>query len=212
VLPPEGFSRAQQRQQALEVLFQSEAVGRQVRDVLNDNVLLSRGPLTPYARALALGVAEKCDELDARIRATSTTWSLERMYAVDRNIVRMALYEALFVDDVDREVAFDEAVELAKRFGTDDSPAYVNGVLGAIARREDAGEDLLAAGAAAADVATEVAAEAAAAEVAVEGAAAALEAELAADAVEAAAEVEAAFEAEPAVVTCEVAPSNPLQE
>jgi N utilization substance protein B len=124
----------------------------------------------------------------------------------------MALYEALFVDDVDREVAFDEAVELAKRFGTDDSPAYVNGVLGAIARREDAGEDLLAAGAAAAEVATEAAAEAEAAEVAAGGAAAALAAELAADAVEAAAEVEAAFEAEPAVVTCEVAPSNPQQE
>jgi N utilization substance protein B len=88
----------------------------------------------PYADELVRGVMARRDELDAAIRAANPAWRIERMARLDRNILRVAAHEMLDRDDVPPHVAIDEAVELAKRFGTDESSAFVNGTLDKVAR------------------------------------------------------------------------------
>ena len=133
------------RSQALQLLFQTEANARAVIDVLDGEYALSQGPLEDYARRLALGADERRPELDAVISARSTGWSLSRMNAVDRNLLRLALYEMLYVDEVDIAVTIDECVELAKAYGTDESSRFVNGILGRVTDDLEAGVDVLAA-------------------------------------------------------------------
>lgn len=87
----------------------------------------------PYADQLVQGILDHQETVDARIRAASENWRLERMTLVDRNLLRVATYELEFVDDVPRAVAIDEAVEIAKRFGTEESSKFINGVLERIA-------------------------------------------------------------------------------
>lgn len=132
------------RSQALQLLFQAEACGRTVNDVLEGSYAIDEGPLDDYATEVALGADAMLHELDAVIAVTSDNWSVSRMPAVDRNLLRMALYEMLEVDEVDTAVAIDECVELAKAYGTDESSRFVNGVLGKVARRMEAGEDVVA--------------------------------------------------------------------
>lgn len=132
------------RSQALQLLFQAEANSRAVLSVLDGEYALSDGPLDDYARRLALGVDERRPDLDAIIAMRSTGWSLTRMNGVDRNLLRLALYEMLFVDEVDTAVAIDECVELAKAYGTDESSRFVNGLLGRVADDLDAHVDVVA--------------------------------------------------------------------
>ena len=133
------------RSQALQLLFQAEANSRGVIEILDGEYALSEGPLDDYARRLALGADECRPDLDAVISARSTGWSLARLNAVDRNILRLALYEMLHVDDVDIAVTIDECVELAKAYGTDESSRFVNGILGRVADDLEAGVDVVAA-------------------------------------------------------------------
>ena len=86
----------------------------------------------PYARTLIGGIFDKLDEIDGAIGAHATNWRLERIAATDRNLLRVAIFELLFQDDVPSQVAINEAVEIAKRFGTQESPAFINGVLDAV--------------------------------------------------------------------------------
>lgn len=86
-----------------------------------------------FAKELVLGVATNRAEIDARISAVAHRWRIERMAAVDRNVLRLAAYEIVFAG-TPREVVIDEAVELARRFSDDASPRFVNGVLDALAR------------------------------------------------------------------------------
>ena len=97
--------------------------------------LAEDGPLPEYALALVRGVeAHRC-AIDGHLSATSENWSLVRMPIVDRSILRLATYEMMYVDDVPTSVTINEAVELAKDFGgEDESPRFVNGVLGRIAK------------------------------------------------------------------------------
>lgn len=132
------------RSQALQLLFQAEATRRLVSEVLDDEYALDEGPLDDYARELSLGVDSVLHELDAVIGVTSANWSVSRMPAVDRNLLRIALYEMLHVDEVDTAVAIDECVDLARAYGTDDSYRFVNGLLGKVARRIEGGEDVVA--------------------------------------------------------------------
>jgi N utilization substance protein B len=87
----------------------------------------------PYSETLVLGVAKERTELDERISRASDHWKLSRMTRVDRNVLRLATWELLHETETPRAVILDEAVELAKRFGTEDSGAFVNGVLGRVA-------------------------------------------------------------------------------
>ena len=86
-----------------------------------------------FAEALILGVAQHRERIDETIRKVSHHWRLERMMRVDRNILRLATYELLEMTDIPRRVTLNEAIELAKRFGAEGSPGFVNGVLDRIA-------------------------------------------------------------------------------
>jgi N utilization substance protein B len=86
-----------------------------------------------YADSIVRGVAENLDAIDKKIAAASQNWRLERMSRVDRNLLRLGSFELMFRSDVPRAVILDEAVELAKSFGTDESSGFVNGVLDRIA-------------------------------------------------------------------------------
>lgn len=130
------------RAQALQLLFQADVNNRTVEEVLSGDYAISDGPLDPYGQELALGVDSRRYSIDAVIRASSASWSLSRMPIVDRNILRLALYEMIEEDDITVAVAIDEAVELAKAFGTDESPRFINGVLGSIAADVNAGVDV----------------------------------------------------------------------
>jgi N utilization substance protein B len=88
-----------------------------------------------YAVQLVQGVWKQKSDLDAQIQSVARNWTVERMAAIDRNLIRIALYEILNVPDVPYRVAINEAVELAKEYGTTESRRFVNGVLGALVRK-----------------------------------------------------------------------------
>lgn len=87
----------------------------------------------PFAESLALGVVENISRLDSELTKASTHWSISRMARVDRCILRVAAFEILFSEEIPASVAINEAIEIAKRFGSDDSPSFVNGVLDKLA-------------------------------------------------------------------------------
>jgi N utilization substance protein B len=121
-------SRREARERALGLCYELE-----VRD-LGVDLLIEQQPAPPdeYAVQLVRGVEEHSADVDALLRKFSEHWALERMPAVDRAVLRVAVWELLHADDVPEPVAVDEAVELAKQLSTDDSPGFVNGVLGQI--------------------------------------------------------------------------------
>jgi N utilization substance protein B len=131
-------TRRRAREVVLQMLFQldfSEAKPAEVVDLYRGS--FGEGPLPDgFAVGLFLAVAAARDDIDARIAAISDNWRLERMSGVDRNILRLAVHEILFSVDVPPRVAINEAVELAKRFGTVESSAFVNGILDRIAHDE----------------------------------------------------------------------------
>jgi N utilization substance protein B len=115
--------RSDQRRDAVFALYQHEVTGRALDDLLDG--------AKPFSRELAEGVASHREELDELISRHSKGWALERIAPLERNIMRVALFEALHRDDVPLEVAIDEAVELAKEYCGADAPGFVNGILGA---------------------------------------------------------------------------------
>ena len=143
------FGRTLARAQAMQLLFQAEACGRAVDDVVEGGeYALDQGPLDEYAELLARGTAGLIPEIDRVLERFSEGWGVSRMPAVDRNLLRQAIYEMVAVEEVDPAVTIDETVELAKAFGTDDSPRFVNGLLGRVAGELEAGNDVFAADAA----------------------------------------------------------------
>ena len=132
------------RCQALQLLFQAEVTGRAVSDVLDGDYVLSKGPLDEYGREIALGTYEHEAELDSVLSHAAHNWSLSRMSGVDRNLLRLSLYEMLYVEEVQTPVVISECVELAKAFGSsDESSRFVNGVLGRIATDVANGKDVV---------------------------------------------------------------------
>lgn len=139
------LGRTLARSQALQLMFQAEATDRSVADVLEGPYALSdERPLEEFAEALALGTDARRADLDAVIDWASTNWSIDRMASVDRNLLRIALHEMLDVDEVAIAVTIDESVELAKAYGTDESPRFINGLLGRVASSIEKGEDVVA--------------------------------------------------------------------
>ena len=102
--------RTLSRCNALQLLFQAEACGRSVADVLSGEYALSEGPLDEYGELLARGTDEHLADIDAVLSGATRNWSLSRVSATDRNLLRIALYEMLFVDEVAPAVAIDECV------------------------------------------------------------------------------------------------------
>ncbi|HVL99530.1 MAG TPA: transcription antitermination factor NusB [Egibacteraceae bacterium] len=127
-----GHSRHVARKQALDVLYEADLKGHPVPTVLAEH-LRAEDPLPEFALALVRGVHRHREEIDDLISAHARGWTLSRMPVVDRNLLRIGLYEILHDDDVPTAVAIDEAVELAKELSTDNSGRFVNGVLARIA-------------------------------------------------------------------------------
>jgi N utilization substance protein B len=122
------LSRRTARKQAFLNLYQSDVNDCPLGPTLK-RWREYRGDLQEYAVSLARGVEQEQEQLDALLSEVSVGWPVHRMSAVDRTILRLALYEMLFVDDVPPEVAVNEAVELAKGFSGDTAPSFVGGVL-----------------------------------------------------------------------------------
>lgn len=128
-------ARGKARKRALDVLFSSEMRNRSTVDALADQS--AAGPVNDYTVELVQGVTEHRTRLDEVIAEYAEGWTLQRMPAVDRNVLRLAVFEVLFVDDVPDAVAVSEALLLVGDLSTDESPAFVNGVLGNIVRNRD---------------------------------------------------------------------------
>ena len=120
------MSRKSARRDALFVLYQWDVTGTPLAS-------LHEGELDPYAQELVDGVSAEAAELDARINDASSDWSADRLGALERNILRIALWE-LERGDVPLEAAIDEAVSLAKRYSSEDAGRLVNGILGRVVR------------------------------------------------------------------------------
>ena len=123
-------ARSRARKRALDVLFEADQRGVDPVALVGERLASGAAPVPEFAVALVEGVAAHRERIDEVLAAHSRGWSLERMPAVDRCVLRIATYELLFDDDVPDAVAVDEAVTLVKELSTDDSPAFVNGLLG----------------------------------------------------------------------------------
>lgn len=134
--------RRRGRELALQMLYQHELAGNNVETIVTSFEELQQAPAATreFAAALARGTIDRRDEIDTRLAEQADNWRLDRMAAVDRNILRLAMYELLFAPDTPPAVVIDEAVEIAKRFGSERSSQFVNGVLdGFLHRGQPAG-------------------------------------------------------------------------
>ena len=123
-------SRSRCREWALQLLYQAEFAGHQDGEVIRFWRYFHRGDQVPaYLNQLVAGVTAHQEELDGLIRKYSEHWRLERMAAVDRNLLRLAMFELLHCPEIPAKVVINEAVELAKRYGSELSGAFVNGIL-----------------------------------------------------------------------------------
>lgn len=122
-------ARSKARKRALDVLFESEIRGLGTGGTLPDRLAGDDPPVNEFTVALVEGVTEHIAEIDDLITKHSVGWSLDRMPAVDRNILRIGVYELMYDDQVPDPVAVSEAVAMARDLSTDESPAFVNGLL-----------------------------------------------------------------------------------
>ena len=130
---PRKGSRSKARKRALDILFESEARGEDAQEVLARRIAgADAPPVSDFAATLVEGVIAHRDEIDDVISSYSRGWTMERMPAVDRVILRLGVFEILHLDEVPDPVAIDEAIDLARELSTDDSPRFVNGVLAGV--------------------------------------------------------------------------------
>jgi len=128
------LERTRARRQALQILYQRDITGENITKILGLRTFsMEDGEPDEYCRGLVTGVEKYLDGIDGTLGEVSENWAVSRMPLVDRNILRIATYEILYDADVPPSVAINEAVELAKVYGGEDSSKFVNGVLGKIA-------------------------------------------------------------------------------
>ena len=127
-------ARRKARVLALQVLYEVDSVGHEVEGVVNH--LLAKGGLSEdnadFTRELVSGVIQNKEKIDENIQSLAPAWPLEQIPVVDRNILRLAILEILLDNKVPVKAAINEAVELAKTFGSDNSSKFINGVLGSV--------------------------------------------------------------------------------
>jgi transcription antitermination protein NusB len=129
-------ARSKARKRALDVLFEADLRGTDPTATLSAWTERADPPVQDYARVLVEGVIVNRERIDGLLTAYSEAWSLERMPLVDRTVLRLAAFEILYCPDIPDAVAIDEAVELAKSLSTEESPAFVNGVLAKLLSNE----------------------------------------------------------------------------
>ncbi len=126
--------RRKARALALQALYEIDSVGHKVEGV-TEHLLADSGlseENVSFARELIVGVSQNQEKIDQQIKNFAPAWPISQLSVVDRNILRLAIFEILFDNKVPIKVAINEAVELAKRFGSDNSAKFVNGVLGSV--------------------------------------------------------------------------------
>lgn len=129
-------ARSKARKRALDFLYEAD-----IKKVSASALFASRGAKElsqePYVAVLLQGVSDHLVKIDELIVTYAQGWDMDRMPAIDRNILRIAIFEILWAADIDLQVACDQAVELAKSISTDESSSYINGVLGRIIKLKD---------------------------------------------------------------------------
>jgi N utilization substance protein B len=129
-------ARTKARKRALDVLYASDLRAENPVDALERAIADGEGPSNDYTTTLVRGVVEHQARIDELLATYAEGWTLERMPAVDRNVLRLGVFEVLFADDVPDAVALTEAMSLVRDLSTDESPQFVNGVLGNIVRNK----------------------------------------------------------------------------
>lgn len=127
-------SRSKARKRALDLLYASELRGESATEALDRAIADGEGPTNDYTSFLVRGVVEHQERIDELLTSYAQGWTLQRMPAVDRNVLRLGVFELLYVDEVPDPVAISEAMVLVRDLSTDESPTFVNGVLGNILR------------------------------------------------------------------------------
>jgi transcription antitermination protein NusB len=122
-------ARSKARKRALDLLYEADLRGRDPVTTLAERAGRGDPPVPAYAATLVEGVVSHRDRIDELLATYSVGWTLDRMPAVDRNILRLGVYELLWEDDVPDAVVISEAVDLARQLSTEDSPTFVNGLL-----------------------------------------------------------------------------------
>jgi N utilization substance protein B len=136
-------ARRKARELALQMLFQRDMAGNEPSSIIEtfEDLQRVRPNVREFAEKVFLGTVEKMPEIDEIISAQADNWRLERMAAVDRNIIRMSIFELMFVEGTPKLVIIDEAIEIAKKFGTEKSSQFINGILDGILKRYNLGRD-----------------------------------------------------------------------
>jgi transcription antitermination protein NusB len=134
-------ARSKARKQTLDILYEADIRGTKPLDILAVRDVTEEGPdarpIREYTRELITGVTDNRRKIDELIATYAQGWDMDRLPAVDRNIMRLALFEILWSPSLDDAVAIDEALSLAKELSTDESSAYIHGVLARIASLKD---------------------------------------------------------------------------
>ena len=137
-------NRRKARGLALQIIYQHDIGSRTLDDILRsfwESQGLPPAEVRAFAEDLAAGVRDHLEEIDALAGEYSSHWDLERMAAVDRNILRLAVYELIYRDDIPPKVTINEFVDMAKKFSTEDSGAFVNGVLDRIFQEKSSAKE-----------------------------------------------------------------------
>jgi transcription antitermination protein NusB len=129
-------ARSKARKRALDMLYAADLRGESATESLDKAIAAGEGPTNDYTSSLVRGVMEHAARIDELLADYSEGWTLERMPAVDRNVLRLGVWELLYADDVPDAVAVSEAAALVRELSTDDSPSFVNGILGAIQKQK----------------------------------------------------------------------------
>jgi len=130
-------ARSKARKRALDVLYASDVRGESATEALDRAIADGEGPTNEYTAQLVRGVEERRVRIDEVLASYSEGWTLARMPAVDRNVLRLGVWELLYAADVPDAVAVSEAMALVQELSTDESPQFVNGVLGNIQRNKE---------------------------------------------------------------------------
>lgn len=130
-------ARSKARKRALDVLFASDVRGESATTALETAIADGEGPTNDYTAVLVRGVEDHRGRIDEVLAQYAEGWTLQRMPAVDRNVLRLGVWELLYAEDVPDSVAITEAMALVTDLSTDESPQFVNGVLGAVQRNKE---------------------------------------------------------------------------
>lgn len=127
-------ARSKARKRALDILYASDLRSESPVEALERAIAEGEGPTNDYTATIVRGVVEHQEHIDETLSSYSEGWTLARMPAVDRNVLRLGVWELLYADDVPDAVAVSEAMALVSDLSTDESPQFVNGILGSIVR------------------------------------------------------------------------------